>query len=36
VVIPFSKNVVIADIDLGIIFLLAVSSLSVYGIIMSG
>ena len=36
VVVPFVKNVVIADIDLGVIFLLAVSSLSVYGIIMSG
>lgn len=34
--IPFYKGVVIVDIDLGIIFILAISSLSVYGVIMSG
>jgi NADH:ubiquinone oxidoreductase subunit H len=30
------KGIVISDIDLGIIVILAISSLSVYGIIMSG
>ncbi len=35
-VIPFMKGIVISDIDLGIIVILAISSLSVYGIIMSG
>jgi len=36
VVMPFSNGVVISDIDLGLIMLLAISSLSVYGVIMSG
>jgi NADH-quinone oxidoreductase subunit H len=36
VLIPFNFNVVISDIDLGILFLFAFSSLGVYGIIMSG
>lgn len=35
-VIPFSENAVLADIDLGILYIFAVSSLSVYGIILSG
>jgi NADH-quinone oxidoreductase subunit H len=35
-VIPFSKNQVIADINVGILYLFAVSSLGVYGIIMGG
>lgn len=35
-IIPFQKGVVYADINLGILFLFAVSSLGVYGIIMSG
>lgn len=35
-IIPFMKNVVIADLELGLLILLAISSLSVYGIIMSG
>ncbi len=35
-VIPFSKTQVIADINVGILYLFAVSSLSVYGIIMGG
>lgn len=35
-VIPLSENVVLSDINLGIIYLFAVSSLSVYGIIMAG
>lgn len=34
--IPFIKGVVIADLDLGLLILLAISSLSVYGVIMSG
>lgn len=34
--IPFDYNVVISDVSLGILFLFAFSSLSVYGIIMSG
>jgi NADH-quinone oxidoreductase subunit H len=35
-VIPLSKNVVISDINLGILYLFSVSSLSVYGLIMAG
>jgi NADH-quinone oxidoreductase subunit H len=35
-VIPLGKGVVIADIDLGMLYLFAISSLAVYGIIMSG
>ncbi len=35
-VIPFSPNWVIADINVGIMYLFAVSSLGVYGIIMAG
>jgi len=35
-VIPLSENVVLSDINLGIIYLFAISSLSVYGIIMAG
>lgn len=35
-IMPFVKGVVISDIDLGLIVLLAISSLSVYGVIMSG
>jgi len=35
-VIPFGKNQVIADINVGILYLFAVSSLGVYGIIMGG
>jgi NADH-quinone oxidoreductase subunit H len=34
--IPFNFNIVISDIDLGILFLFAFSSLGIYGIIMSG
>jgi len=35
-VIPFSLYAVLADIDLGILYIFAVSSLSVYGILISG
>ena len=35
-VIPFSESFVIADINVGILYLFAVSSLGVYGIIMGG
>lgn len=35
-VIPFQPGVVLADINVGVLYLLAVSSLGVYGIIMSG
>ena len=35
-VIPFSNNFVLADINVGILYLFAVSSLGVYGIIMGG
>jgi NADH-quinone oxidoreductase subunit H len=36
IVIPFDFNIVIADINLGILFIFAMSSLGVYGIIMAG
>lgn len=35
-VIPFSEGVVLADLNIGLLYILAVSSLSVYGIIISG
>ncbi|WP_032139090.1 NADH-quinone oxidoreductase subunit NuoH [Rickettsia tamurae] len=35
-VIPFAKGVVLADINVGVLYILAVSSLSVYGIIIAG
>lgn len=35
-VIPFGKGLVLADINVGILYLFAVSSLSVYGIILAG
>jgi NADH-quinone oxidoreductase subunit H len=35
-VIPFSQNVVLADINLGILYIFAVSSLNVYGLVLAG
>jgi len=35
-VIPFDYNVVIADLNIGVLYIFAISSLGVYGIIMSG
>ena len=35
-VIPISENLVLSDINVGILYLFAVSSLSIYGIIMAG
>jgi len=35
-IIPFDKYSILAEIDLGLLYLLAISSLGVYGIIMSG
>ncbi|MBT4922313.1 MAG: NADH-quinone oxidoreductase subunit NuoH [Rickettsiales bacterium] len=35
-VIPFSESFVIADINVGILYILAISSLGVYGVIMAG
>lgn len=35
-VIPFSAGVVLADINVGLLYILAISSLSVYGVIMAG
>jgi NADH-quinone oxidoreductase subunit H len=35
-VIPFSTKLVLADINLGVMYLMAISSLSVYGILMAG
>ena len=35
-VIPFSENLVLADINVGILYLFAISSLGVYGIIIAG
>jgi NADH-quinone oxidoreductase subunit H len=35
-VVPFDKGVVLADINVGVLYLLAVSSLGIYGIILAG
>ena len=36
VVIPFSEGIVLSDLNIGVLYLFAVSSLSVYGIILAG
>ena len=36
VVIPLDRGIVLSDINLGILYIFAVSSLGVYGIIISG
>ncbi len=35
-VVPFSENLVLADINVGVLYLFAISSLGVYGVIMAG
>lgn len=35
-VVPFAENILISDVDLGVLYILAVSSLGVYGIIIAG
>ena len=35
-VIPFSEKIIISDINVGILYIFAISSLGVYGIIMDG
>ena len=35
-VVPFSATAVLADINIGLLYILAISSLSVYGVVMSG
>ncbi len=35
-VVPFSAEMVLADINVGLLYILAISSLSVYGVVMSG
>lgn len=35
-VIPFSEGIVIADLNLGVLYLLAISSLNIYGILLAG
>jgi len=36
VVIPFGENLVVANVNIGLLYLFAISALSVYGIILSG
>lgn len=36
VVVPFGEGVVLADLDLGLLFLFAISSLGVYGVVLAG
>ena len=35
-VIPFGRDMVIADINVGVLYIFAISSLSIYGIILAG
>jgi NADH-quinone oxidoreductase subunit H len=36
VLIPFNENIVLLDLNIGILFILGISSLSVYGVIIAG
>lgn len=36
IVIPFDYNIVISDLNLGLLFIFAISSLNIYGIVIAG